>query len=156
MKTRKNVKSRRNRRKSAKSRCRKHRYTLRGGLKISDKPGLAWRDFTGKKHRTGTRIKFEQNQEKETAAAAALKEREKRQERLEMFNQQTEAWARMDHEREAAKPVGEKSIYSIGLRRHFDEVYPEMSHDEAFKLYAIEERKWLNDFALPFSANDSD
>ena len=32
MKTRKNVKSRRNRRKSTKSRCRKHRYTRKGGF----------------------------------------------------------------------------------------------------------------------------
>jgi hypothetical protein len=121
---------------------------------------LAWRDFTGKKHRTGTRIKFEQNQEKAAAALKEAKKREEMQERLEMFNQQNEAWARMDNEREAAKGDGEKSPYDRRLRQNFDEQYPGMSHDEAYelyaKLYADEERQWRNRNMRPFSANDSD
>ena len=79
MKTRRNFRN-----KSAKSRCRKHRYTKRGGEGTNkpktktnktktNKPGIAFRIpfTTGKtfKFETGTRKTF--NKEKETAATAA-------------------------------------------------------------------------------------
>ena len=78
MKTRKNVKSRRNRRKSAKSRCRKHRYTLRGGLKISDKPGLAFNIPGFGKYKSEARREHEDKKQKEEEEKKEL--RRKREE----------------------------------------------------------------------------
>ena len=122
MKTRKNVKSRRNRRKSAKSRCRKHRYTLRGGLKISDKPGLAFnipgfgkyksearREHDDKKQKEDEEEKEERRRKREDEAKAYAErrakeaiEREANERAWELANPEEAALKKLEKRREAA------------------------------------------------------
>ena len=140
MKTRKNVKSRRNRRKSAKSRCRKHRYTLRGGLKISDKPGLAFNIPGFGKYKSEARREHDDKKQKEEEEEKE-KEKQRRKEvwaayEIRRANEANEreakerAWELANPEEAALKKLEKRREAAYRCLRDDDAWYPGLNIDD--------------------------